>query len=239
MDTALKTCDECRLKVLKWNQTSCAPRVEREAACLAFYNDMRRSATCTHCGLCDEVCMQFCRRDPMDNTPALSRASHWAAESRGIDALTAASERFFACCPFCKSIHHTKECALTAFDDWLNARYLASGKHCDCNRVLTMDTIRGFQFAHWDAACKTFGMYELRSQVREGLLTEAEAKRRAEEEWRHGRVICANCHHHETLARSKRHIWTGDGTTSVPTVAARVNPRPACPEVKEVRPRLV
>jgi hypothetical protein len=191
---AVTACAECRAKVR-------AQANARVRACREHYHALRGAAPCVRCALVDPVCVHLYRRDEGSKVRPLSDAAYWSAKGRGVEAMREAAAQFEAVCKFCHSLRRPPREA-TAFDEWLDGRMVEAGAECACAPV-TAATVRGFHFAHRDAAHKAVGMLELRLRVRGGVLTVDEAVRLAEREWRKGRLLCANCHERESVARTR------------------------------------
>ena len=199
-------CVECRAKT----PGDCASQ-HRKEECKEYYQGLKSTMPCSDCGLSgDATVMMFCARDASVQLTSLSNNGYWSAKARGVDAMKRALEHFVPRCAFCRSVHIDKvRHESTEYSDfkvhWRN-RQLAAGCCDDCGRVAKAENAAGFQYAHRDALDKPNELGDMMSVSKaydEGKLTLQEATRIADEEiipW--CRMLCANCHKHETRVRN-------------------------------------
>lgn len=185
------TCKGCRTH----NANPDTASAQRQRECKEYYES--QLSQCEECGEARKQCLMLCKKDKGDPVKPLSIAGHWAASTRGVEAMRIARNKFLVLCSFCCSLSPWQTDPPNEFDTWLDAHII--GVVCEgCKRESTNDTYRAFQFAHYDSAQKTVDMYQLRKHVRDGTLDVAEAKRRATDEFPLGRFLCHNCHRMES-----------------------------------------
>ena len=190
---ATSLCEKCRSKKNDYQK-------DTQKECKDFYQKLCNETPCTSCGVVDGLCINFCRED--ESIKYLSDHKYWGADkknnNRGIEGMKKDLHKYKAKCSYCFSVDKQQP-PETAFDTWLNDKIVHQGTECakyGCQRVVTLDNIAGFQFAHFDPLNKSLNIGGLRIKVQNAEMTNEEAQMIATKEWPKGRILCANCHKH-------------------------------------------
>ena len=185
------SCVDCRTKRRHRNQ-------KYSASCKQALVDWKKSHKCLHCGT--HECIETDHIDPSTKVKGCSYYFWWTYNG-GVKAL---KQELLKCQPLCRFCHRlktknerqaTKSKNVIAKRKIIDKEKLKRGKCLHCERVVTPDTVCGFDFDHRLARHKAFSISQmvcLKTKVFHSKITK---------EMKKCDLLCANCHKKKTPVR--------------------------------------
>jgi hypothetical protein len=175
--------------------------------------ELKEGQHCEECGVSDPELLTFAHWDREDKYKTKSGKSVGISEMIGIKRIREEATKTRFLCHFCHRLETQRENeqffelkwnrkAQTRNSNFVFKAKLTIGKCRDCNRPVTEDTVRGFDFDHVDESRKEDDVSDL---VQKGVSTD-----RIQREMDECELRCANCHFKRTNRRREGRTFAND-----------------------------
>tara|TARA_Y100000746_G_C15465713_1_gene433773 strand:- start:321 stop:1130 length:810 start_codon:yes stop_codon:yes gene_type:complete len=204
-----KLCDTCRLQ----KKQSRIKNTTQEGACREYWYMLKATAKCIDCDATDGIDFDH----QTDKVQSLSQYNWWAFNG-GIEAMKREAEKCIPRCSNCHAMQHSHNkfkratnpckalCNVWRKKDekyaYVNSKKLEIGYCCECNYKVTTSNFSSFDFAHKDANTKLHSKDSVSNICNIGTRLSV-VQPKLDELMSMCRLLCKNCHRHETKTRNE------------------------------------